>query len=79
MIGSKKGNAMRPLLRKVTPLLFAAVFASPFFLGGCQNRETVYYNRWEHETHRDHVELNRRAAAEQKEYSDWRQKQDERH
>lgn len=70
---------MRSLYRKVTPLLFAAVLASPGFLTGCQDRETVYYNRWEHETHREHVERNRRTADEQKEYQEWRHRQDERH
>ena len=70
---------MRPSFRKLTPLLLAVVFAAPLFLTACQDRETVYYNRWEHETHRDHVELNRRAAAEQQEYRDWRRKLDERH
>ncbi len=70
---------MRSLFRKFALLSFAAVLASPVFLAGCQDRETVYYNRWEHETHREHVELNRRAAAEQKEYQDWRRKVDEHH
>jgi hypothetical protein len=69
---------MRPLFRKLMPLVLAAVVV-PAFLAGCHDRETVYYNRWEHETHREHVELNRRNAAEQQEYRDWRRRQDERH
>jgi hypothetical protein len=68
---------MRPLSRKAALILPAVVLLSSAFLAGCENRETVYYNRWEHETHRPHVELNRRAAAEQKEYWDWRHKLDE--
>jgi hypothetical protein len=34
--------------------------------------ETVIYNRWEVNTHRPHVDLNRRTPAEQREYNDWR-------
>lgn len=34
--------------------------------------EVVYYNQWEHDTHREHRDLNRRNDAEQKEYWDWR-------
>ena len=70
---------MRSLFRKIAPLMFAAMLASPAFLTACQDRERAYYNRWEHETHREHVELSRRAAVEQKEYQDWRRRQDERH
>ena len=41
--------------------------------------ETVIYNKWETETHRPHKEIAQRSAAEQKEYSDWRQKQPDHH
>ncbi len=34
--------------------------------------EDAAYRRWEAETRREHVELARRTAAEQREYSDWR-------
>jgi len=34
--------------------------------------EVVYYQNWEHETHRDHVEFKKRNQADQKEYWDWR-------
>jgi hypothetical protein len=34
--------------------------------------ETVIYNKWEVETHRDHKDIAQRPAAEQKEYHDWR-------
>jgi hypothetical protein len=34
--------------------------------------EQVYYQQWEGETHRDHRDLNQRAADEQKEYWTWR-------
>ena len=69
---------MHRLFRKLTPLLFAVVIASPLFLAGCQDREAAYYNRWEQETHREHVDLNRRTAEEQKAYQEWRRHVDER-
>jgi hypothetical protein len=34
--------------------------------------ETVYYQRWEGETHRDHREFRQRSTGEQKEYWTWR-------
>lgn len=34
--------------------------------------EVVYYNNWEHETHRDHVDFGKRNDAEKKEYYSWR-------
>jgi hypothetical protein len=37
--------------------------------------ETVYYSRWEHDTHRDHVEFNSRSDADKKAYWDWRHQQ----
>ena len=40
--------------------------------------ETVIYNQWETETHRAHVDLEKRKAEEQKEYRDWREKHDHR-
>jgi hypothetical protein len=37
--------------------------------------EVVYYNQWEHDTHRDHVEFNKRNSDDQKAYWDWRHSQ----
>ena len=37
--------------------------------------EVVYYNNWEHETHREHVDFKRRNDAEKKEYYAWRHNQ----
>jgi hypothetical protein len=37
--------------------------------------EVVYYDRWEHETHRDHVDFARRNDAKKKEYYTWRHSQ----
>ncbi len=36
--------------------------------------EVVYYQNWETETHRQHVDFKRRNADEQKQYWDWRHK-----
>jgi len=35
-------------------------------------REGAYYERWETETRRDHVDFSKRSAGEQKEYWMWR-------
>jgi hypothetical protein len=39
------------------------------------NDEVVYYNRWEHDTHRDHVDFRKRKTDDQKEYWTWRHNQ----
>jgi hypothetical protein len=39
------------------------------------NDEVVYYNRWEHDTHRDHRDFRKRSNDEQKEYYSWRHNQ----
>ena len=67
---------MHTLFRKFAPLLLAAAMASPVALIGCRSQETVYYNQWEHDTHREHVDLSKRTAEEQREYADWRRNQD---
>jgi len=68
---------MHSLFRRFTPLLLAVAIASPVAIAGCQQQpqptnETVIYTQWEHETHRDHQDLNKRSPDEQKQYSDWR-------
>jgi hypothetical protein len=86
-----KGTIM--LLRKITPLLFAGVLAAGVLTTGCTvhagiydpyhhdyhavDGETVYYGQWETETHRDHKELKERDKKDQKEYWDWRHKNDQ--
>lgn len=37
--------------------------------------EQPIYNRWEQETHRTHLDLNKRSQDEQKQYWDWRHNQ----
>jgi len=80
-----------PLLRKSCLCLLGAVLAASVLTTGCQSAqpaqtasqpaqdETVIYNKWEVETHRDHKEIAQRPPAEQKEYQDWRQKQPDHH
>ena len=73
---------MRSMLRIFAPLFLAAALLSPTFITGCAVHarvydtygpgEDVYYARWEHETHRDHVAYAQRKADEQREYWKWR-------
>jgi hypothetical protein len=37
--------------------------------------EVVYYNNWEHETHREHVDFAKRNDGEKQEYFAWRHNQ----
>jgi hypothetical protein len=67
---------MRSLFKHFAPLLLAVAITSPVVMTGCRTQETVYYNQWEHETHREHRNLNQRTEAEQREYSDWRRNRD---
>ncbi len=82
---------MRLTVRNFASLLLAAALASPVLMTGCTgsvrvydpyyhdyhrwNGETVYYNQWEHDTHRDHVDYAKRNADDQKAYWDWRHSQ----
>lgn len=73
----RKGSQMLySFSRNLAALLLAIALVLPLMLTGCRNREGDYYNRWEHETHREHVDLDRRPSTEQKEYRDWRERQD---
>ena len=65
--------------------------AAPLLTTGCATRvrvydpyygdyhvwsgETVYYGRWEHDTHREHMDFNKRSDADKKAYWDWRHSQ----
>jgi len=67
---------MHWLFRRFTPVMFAVAIASPVAMIGCRPQQTTVndygdYGQWEHETHRDHQELNKRSPDEQKQYSDW--------
>ena len=70
---------MRSLFRYFAPLSLAAAILSPLATSGCRSQETVYYNQWEHDTHRELQDLNKRSPDEQKKYQDWRRSQNDRH
>jgi hypothetical protein len=72
---------MRSIFRSLSFVLLAAVLAVPVLLSGCQTpapAPTVVespqgdtYIQWEHETHRDHVDIAKRTDDERKQYNDW--------
>jgi hypothetical protein len=66
---------------KSSRFLLAAVLMIPLLGTGCAAHrqvyawgpgETTYYVRWEHETHRDHVEWESRNDADHNAYWNWR-------
>lgn len=79
---------MNTLGNKAILLAVNAAFAATLLTTGCTvhagyydpyyhdrhvwSGEVVYYDQWEHETHRDHREFNRRNDEERKEYWEWR-------
>jgi hypothetical protein len=81
---------MGHLSQRLTTFVFALALLTPAVITGCAARvydtghgdyhafngnENNYYARWESETHRNHVDIKKRPAAEQKEYFDWRHNQ----
>jgi len=78
-------------MRHFAPLLLAAVLAAPVFSTGCVahvrvydpyyhdyhgwDGETTFYAQWEHDTHRDHRDFNKRSDDDKKAYWDWRHSQ----
>jgi len=79
---------MRFELKSFATLLLAAAIGAPALVTGCAvharvydpyyhdyhgwNGEVVYYNQWEHDTHRDHRDFDKRSDEEKKDYWDWR-------
>ncbi|HWB32562.1 MAG TPA: hypothetical protein VG714_05250 [Acidobacteriaceae bacterium] len=62
-------------------MLLAAILAAPLLAAGCAGHrqvyvwgpgETVYYSRWERDTHRNHVDWDRRNEADHRAYWQWR-------
>jgi hypothetical protein len=77
LLAARRAILMHSMFQHFTPLLLAVSLASPIAMIGCQSQpdtspETVIYTQWEHDTNRQHQDLNKRPPAEQKEYSDWR-------
>lgn len=73
------------MMRNLSGPLLALMMTIPLFGTGCAEHrrvevwapgETTYYVEWEHETHRHHVDYDRRSSAEQKEYWKWRHHHD---
>jgi hypothetical protein len=70
---------MRSISRDLSSVLLATVLAAPILLSGCQTQAPATaaapaddpYVQWEHETHRDHVDIAKRTDDERKQYSDW--------
>lgn len=65
--------------QKFAPMLLAVAMASPLAMISCRSQETGYYEQWEHDTHREHVDLSKRSAEEQREYAEWRRNQNDQH
>jgi len=69
-------------MKKCRSVLLATLVAFIFATGCAPRREvtvgvwgpgeTPYYARWEHETHREHVEWESRNDADHRSYWEWR-------
>jgi len=70
-------------MKKFGQLLLVAVLMTPLFGTGCATHRRVrvavwtqseqpYYTRWEHDTHRHHVDYDRRDRNDQRAYWKWR-------
>lgn len=76
-------------MKKFSRLLLIPVMMAPLLATGCADRRVVvstwgpaeqpYYVQWEHETHRQHEEWERRNRNEQREYWNWRHHHDHDH
>jgi outer membrane PBP1 activator LpoA protein len=66
---------MRSLFRNLVPLFLASVLAASLVTTGCRSQtpsQDDSYLQWEHETHREHLDVDKRSAEERKQYDDWR-------
>ena len=86
---------MRSWYRNLPSLFLACILASPLFTTGCAVHARVYdpeyhqyhawageqgyYNQWEQNTHRQHMDYNKRSDADKKAYWDWRHSQTNSH
>jgi hypothetical protein len=79
------------LLKKINSFVLTAAMATAVLTTGCAVHayydpyyhdshpvagEVTFYSQWETETHREHKDFNKRSKEEQKEYWDWRHKND---
>jgi uncharacterized lipoprotein YajG len=76
---------MRSLSRNLFSLFLVAGLAVPVLVTGCQSQAPTQsqaapqpapqddaYLKWEHDTNRQHVDLEKRSADERKQYDDWK-------
>jgi hypothetical protein len=73
---------MRSLFGNLVPLLLGSVLAAFLVTTGCRSQAPSRddsYIQWEHETHRDHVDVSKRSADERKQYDDWRHSHQDHH
>lgn len=78
---------MRFGVKAFAPCLMVTVLAAPVLITGCRTQNTTVndeqqpsdYTQWEHDTHRQHEDYNKRSADEQKQYRDWQQSHDRGH
>jgi hypothetical protein len=75
----RNGEVIR--MGKLSRISIVAVLSLPLFAAGCAEHrrvyawgpgETTYYAQWEHETHRDHLEWERRNDSDHNAYWKWR-------
>lgn len=70
---------MRFCLKNVALATLVSILACPVLITGCRSQTTNVYNQheppdyrqWEHDTSRQHVDMEKRSAEEQREYQDW--------
>jgi hypothetical protein len=71
-------------MRKFGRLLLVSVLMIPFFATGCAPHrevyawtpgEQTYYVQWEQDSHRRHVDYERRSKSEQRAYWKWRHRE----
>jgi hypothetical protein len=90
-VKAQKVRVASSLISRFAPMLLAAAIALPVLSTGCSGSvrvydpyyhdyhvwatETPHYTQWEHDTHRDHVDFNKRSDADKKEYWDYRHNQ----
>ncbi len=73
---------MRSLFRNLVPFLLATGLAIPVLVMGCRSQappQDDSYTQCEQETHRQHVDEDKRSNDERKQYEDWRNSHQEHH
>lgn len=86
---------MTSVFNRLAPILLSVGIIMPVFTTGCTVHagvydryhqdhhvwatEQPYYSQWEHDTHRQDKDFKKRSSDEQKDYWDWRHKQDDHH